>query len=483
MNRIPSKMPIRNAGVTILTRSADRLVSVPEQRTSSFRAVNTLNACSPNLMFLRRPVDSISKIARTFCELRNFQPLTSMSVPLSPVTQPEGKAATVTQASNGGAPDFRRQSLRVIDISRKRRSGSCESIPTGRPFINPVDRLARVRPRRSFFRDVKEVTPKNGLRSTLAAVRGLTQAQAFRVALSLHLNPPTYAKLQDFVSSISELDEEMIDTVNTAIAGVVRVRNEGVVRPGIFEFFDYRYKSAGREDKSFKIGDVPLDFHFPVPETEHHVVLQCFANGTPPVFRWPLSLRVFVNGRYVKLPGRFMFPLIDLTAFGVGADVRIVYDVDGGMYTLMLREATFESYRDMVMKIENEKAVNDNFNELETSVLSPMSGKLLKHPGRGRNCKHAQCFDLLEFLKIATSTQMWACPVCRTPTYPEDLVSSAQMRRILYDMKPVRPLAVAEPAPNSDADQRVKVSEDRAEGGLGWLLFEGKDEDEWQFGI
>ena len=415
----------------------------------------------------------------------------NMSVPISPVAHPEGVPVAQMQSppppGTGAGGLSLRQSLRVMDISRKRRSGSCESVPAGRPFINPVDRVNRERPRRSFFRDVQETDARDALRQTIDVVQSLTQAQAFRIALSLHLSPPTQAKLQEFVANIAEQDEDMIETVNRAINGVVRARTETAARPAGLEFFDYRYRPAGREDKCFKMGDVPLDFHFQVPESQYHVVLQCFADVAPPVFRWPWSLRMFVNGHPVKPIGRFAFPLIDLTEFGVGADVRIVYDVDGGKYLLMLREATFESFGDLVAKIENERAIDDPFNDLDASVFSPMSGKILKHPGRGRGCRHAQCFDLKELLKISTATQMWVCPICRLPTHPGDLVSSTKMRRLLYELKPVAPvLPQVEEVPPMSEPQSVNVIDDRGDGVLGWQLFDGKndeDDDDWQFAL
>ena len=371
-----------------------------------------------------------------------------------------------------------RQTLTVLDISRKRRSGSCESSPTGRPFINPIDRMMRSKPRRSFFRDVKEADTKPSLSSLLAIVHGLTQAQAFKVALAFRLSPPNSEKLHEFVANIAAQDERMINAVMSVTSNVVKVRSEGGAVNTGFEFFDCRYGHLGTQDECFKIGNAPLDFHFPIPSAGvHRIVLQCFlADVNPPVLRWPLSLRIFINDKQIKPPGVFRFPLIDLTGFGTGSDVRVVYDMDGGNYVLMLRQAEFHPFRDLVLKIESERTVNDVFNELETSVFSPISGEIMKHPGRGKYCRHSQCFDLKEFLRTATATQSWVCPICRNPTFLEDLISSGPMRRILYELKPKERKAAEPPA--ATEEPTVSVIDDRSGTELSMPLFDCKD-DEW----
>lgn len=47
----------------------------------------------------------------------------------------------------------------------------------------------------------------------------------------------------------------------------------------------------------------------------------------------------------------------------------------------------------------------------EISYVCPLSWVPITCPGRGVNCHHAQCFDLVEFL-ILSGNEPWVCPVC-----------------------------------------------------------------------
>ena len=348
------------------------------------------------------------------------------------------------------------RSMTVVDLCRRRRSASCDGIRTGRPFINPASRVGRSRPHRFFFRrnsEAPELHPTIG--SLVSAVRALAPSQASRVAMSLHLSPATQQKLLEFVSRIASQDDEMIATVNSRIACVCYGGSEPAPRAREHDFFDYRYdQSSSENDLKFRLSDRPLDLHVTIPVLRaERVVLQCFVAGmSPPMVQWPMSLRIFVNGHQIKPPGTFRFPLIYLTPFGSGSSLRILFDVDGCEYLMMLRHAEYRSFSDIVRDIERERTVNDSISDLDTFVFSPMTGEIMKHPGRGRNCTHVQCFDLKEFLKTATRTSMWTCPICRAPTYVEDLVSSAAMRKILCEVNPsqVEGPALGHPMPGID---------------------------------
>eukprot|EP00045_Choanoeca_perplexa_P017851 m.268593 g.268593 ORF g.268593 m.268593 type:complete len:559 (-) comp17654_c0_seq2:12167-13843(-) len=40
----------------------------------------------------------------------------------------------------------------------------------------------------------------------------------------------------------------------------------------------------------------------------------------------------------------------------------------------------------------------------------------MKHPARGEGCKHIQCFDAINFLKMNKRKPDWECPICMRPT-------------------------------------------------------------------
>jgi hypothetical protein len=51
-------------------------------------------------------------------------------------------------------------------------------------------------------------------------------------------------------------------------------------------------------------------------------------------------------------------------------------------------------------------------NDQYISDICPMSNKQIQKPGRGLKCAHAQCFDLVTFIKAAQKTGNWNCPIC-----------------------------------------------------------------------
>lgn len=51
----------------------------------------------------------------------------------------------------------------------------------------------------------------------------------------------------------------------------------------------------------------------------------------------------------------------------------------------------------------------------------PISGKLIEFPVRGINCVHSGNFDFSSFIKMATLTHKWICPICSKPLPYEEL--------------------------------------------------------------
>ncbi|OHS92888.1 hypothetical protein TRFO_40808 [Tritrichomonas foetus] len=351
-----------------------------------------------------------------------------MSKPVSPI---------YSQHVNPPAKIIPRQSISVLELSRKRRSGSCDSPSIGQPFINPVNRVTRSKPRRSFFRTASNQSDQNSVQSL---VNSLSPSQAFRISMMLRIAPPNLNTLRDFVSRVSPQDQTMMDTIRNAIYSIIRKQED--TAPVDYGFVDCRFSAPSTPieiiNGPINLGETSVDFAFQIPQIPSglHVVVQPFILGqTPPTIRWPSSLRILVNEHQAKPPGVFPFSHVDLTTFGSGSIVRILCGIEQAKFLLFIRFAQYMSYHDMVLKIQNEKpAVNDNLRPSELSLYSPMSGKVMKHPGRGIQCGHTQCFDLKEYLERCSITQQWLCPICRKHVSPGDLVYSHKTKSILYNL-------------------------------------------------
>ncbi|CAN0565514.1 unnamed protein product, partial [Ectocarpus sp. 12 AP-2014] len=58
-------------------------------------------------------------------------------------------------------------------------------------------------------------------------------------------------------------------------------------------------------------------------------------------------------------------------------------------------------------------------------------------PGRGRYCKHLQCFDLNTFLSFNKDCAgaAWKCGVCNLPIKPEDLVVDTYLDEVVRSLE------------------------------------------------
>ena len=53
--------------------------------------------------------------------------------------------------------------------------------------------------------------------------------------------------------------------------------------------------------------------------------------------------------------------------------------------------------------------------------ICPISNRQIQTPGRGMDCSHAQCFDMVAFIKNAQESGNWNCPICGKPISIEAL--------------------------------------------------------------
>lgn len=67
-------------------------------------------------------------------------------------------------------------------------------------------------------------------------------------------------------------------------------------------------------------------------------------------------------------------------------------------------------------------------------IKDPLTLQLMFMPTRGEKCKHLSCFDLMNFLKfnfVGKTDLRWKCPICRKPTFINDLVVDLYLHKIL----------------------------------------------------
>ncbi|KAJ3006152.1 Zinc finger MIZ domain-containing protein 1, partial [Thoreauomyces humboldtii] len=58
------------------------------------------------------------------------------------------------------------------------------------------------------------------------------------------------------------------------------------------------------------------------------------------------------------------------------------------------------------------------------SLVCPVGLKRIVVPGKGRECRHVQCFDLETFTKMSAKTPKWKCCVCNDAIEKSDLMVS-----------------------------------------------------------
>ncbi|CAN0153970.1 unnamed protein product, partial [Scytosiphon promiscuus] len=71
------------------------------------------------------------------------------------------------------------------------------------------------------------------------------------------------------------------------------------------------------------------------------------------------------------------------------------------------------------------------------SLRCPLGLVPITCPGRGRNCKHLQCFDLTTFLNYNKDCAgaAWKCGVCNLPIKPADLVVDTYLNEVVLSLE------------------------------------------------
>lgn len=342
-----------------------------------------------------------------------------------------------------------KQQAPVIDFSTKKRSNSeikdQENKEKGTAFLRAAVQIPE-KPKKSYFMD-KEPISANSL---LNQINLLSSSQAFKVALSLNIRPPSIETLQFFVSRISTADQPMLERVQSAIYTVTNMNRVPQSRSTEiateYPTPDLRYKlsmtSISVIDKPMIVGQSHINFTFQLPELEphQHVVVQSFLVGvSPPSIQWPASLVIRINGVTIKPAGQFSFSKIDLSQFPAESTVTIQTAPEGSSFVLVIRVLDFTSIKDFIEKIKNSPSRSEVFNEIDLSLICPITGFPLKDPGKGINCTHTQAFEIKEYIKLGIQRGSWICPICGLPTPPNVLMYSHATKNALLEFSECQP--------------------------------------------
>eukprot|EP00455_Lapot_gusevi_P008693 TRINITY_DN1380_c0_g1_i3.p1 TRINITY_DN1380_c0_g1~~TRINITY_DN1380_c0_g1_i3.p1 ORF type:complete len:213 (+),score=21.53 TRINITY_DN1380_c0_g1_i3:46-684(+) len=69
--------------------------------------------------------------------------------------------------------------------------------------------------------------------------------------------------------------------------------------------------------------------------------------------------------------------------------------------------------------------------DVTVSTQCPLSIMRLQMPAKGKQCVHAQCFELGAFLQFSQQSCIWQCPICYVPLPYEDLMIDRKLKTIL----------------------------------------------------
>jgi len=141
---------------------------------------------------------------------------------------------------------------------------------------------------------------------------------------------------------------------------------------------------------------------------------------------WSEELRIFVGTRQGAAPAGP--PVVDLTSEPRAPPRRPQYTrIDPS--DVVFRQPIAELAA-ALPHIAGDPAPFQKTDELEvigetSTHRCPISMKPIEVPVRGRNCKHARCFDLATFMRFVQEQQRhWKCPLCPEEVQPTELVIS-----------------------------------------------------------
>lgn len=336
-----------------------------------------------------------------------------------------------------------RKKIVLVDLSTKKKAPT-DRKDSGSTFLYPMKRYSKDSQRPSFFRSSSVFHPNVTHQSLLLAINNLSQAQAISLASSLHLSDVSVRGLINFMRSIPPSANGMLEKVDQLISTLVGTgKKSSETSSDILKMIlnspldDFRFSNSGLDFfKVFQIlpGQSPAEQIFQLGgiENHQHIILQSFLTMvSPPMNRWPASLRIFIENFQIKPTGKNFVNIIDLSQFGK-SNIKLQYGPEISSFLIVLKVVNFHSYSEIIEQIKLKSQIEDNFDQNQMNLICPMTGEILKDPGRGQNCRHFCCFDLGEFLKrMNLAKQQLSCPYCNQPIAPSMLFYSHQTKALI----------------------------------------------------
>lgn len=166
------------------------------------------------------------------------------------------------------------------------------------------------------------------------------------------------------------------------------------------------------------------------------MIIQCFTFNNLPF--WPRGLKITVNQDVVLFNSCLKSKFIDITNF-LPKTIHVEYPCFSEIpCTLYVVKAIYRSYNFIIDEIKKRR--NPSINGVgcnDTSFFDPVSGKIMKHPGKGINCTHNQCFDIKMYLKNANISRKFVCPICNTKLPIEELIYSFETEKQIKDTRSI----------------------------------------------
>jgi len=351
-----------------------------------------------------------------------------------------------------------------VDLSGKRNNHVNDPVKNGRSFLNPGKNIEK---KKTFFRADPAVL--ESYKQAKAALLSYQTGQLMWIAQQLNLNPPSPENLMKYISTISAIDVDAMNTIKSIIFAAQSGKlsenssSSGILfNPGFssakndisninrtpfihskkpqpisvlgpitsYDHHDVRYTHCQNEDFFMKepilLGISKIDLEIPIKfYSEEHVIIQCYMAGVvPSPISWPPSLKILINGFVIKSPGNYSFSKLDVSKYLPTMSIRICCSNEISQYSLIVRPSKYFSYKEVVEKIMKNHLQKEEINNEMISIFCPLSGDIMKYPGKGIKCNHFQCFDLKEYIKRSNKYRKWICPICNRSTELSDLVFS-----------------------------------------------------------
>ncbi|EAY09586.1 MIZ zinc finger family protein [Trichomonas vaginalis G3] len=355
----------------------------------------------------------------------------------------------------------------VTNFSSKRRAQSISNAHTTKLFLAPADPNQKSdNSKKQFFS--YNLSTKPFTKDELLTYAGtLTDMQLILFAQFIKMENPSREKILNAVTAISENDTVALNFWTQCFYSATRPSQQALIPQSTGPVTSYplnniQYGHCPEEtmimatpfilgtsffDKVFTIDNIPK---------RHRVILQCFRAGVAPAtVLWPQTLGIYINGYIAKSPtansnSNIMYTNIDISEFLPSFTLRVTCSTENIPSVFLVRVVKYFTFKEIVQIIRNRPYPNDFLDERNRDVFTPKPAGAVKYPGRTTFCEHPQCFDLKHFIKFATLTGIWRCPICGKQTNPESLrysnLTEQYLNKIKSASQPVSPQLNYNPA-------------------------------------